>query len=216
MHVADCKDKIARSRMSARVLLVLLLVAWTLWFLLGGLFASFLVAWGLWCLLGAVFSAFLIAILVDAVFLKPPARTGKAIVLFDGVCLLCSHFVHFVIDHDPADRFRFLSLQSESAAALLAKHGIPNDLNTVVLIDEDAAHVRSTAALRVLRYLGAPYRLIFVSIVLPRPIRDAAYRLIASVRYRIFGKDDAACRRMTPAMRARMLETESQLPPKNE
>jgi predicted DCC family thiol-disulfide oxidoreductase YuxK len=163
----------------------------------------------------AIFVCCLSLIIVDVVFLRPPTRSaapGTAIILFDGVCLLCSRFVHFVIDHDAADRFRFLPLQSESAGALLAKHGIPNDLNTVVLLDEDGAHVRSTAALRVLRCLGSPYRLLFIFIGLPGPIRDAAYRLVASTRYTIFGKDENVCRRLTPATRRRMLPTDSATP----
>eukprot|EP00965_Chrysotila_dentata_P019225 639909-Pleurochrysis_carterae.AAC.3 len=36
---------------------------------------------------------------------------GHSVILFDGVCLLCSKFIHFVLDHDPAERFKFATLQ---------------------------------------------------------------------------------------------------------
>ena len=81
----------------------------------------------------------------------PALQAGHAILLFDGVCLLCNKFVHAVYDNDPAERFQFASLQSEVGLALLEQHGMKADLSTVVLIDEAGAHVRSTAALRVLR-----------------------------------------------------------------
>ena len=138
----------------------------------------------------------------------PALQAGHAILLFDGVCLLCNKFVHAVYDNDPAERFQFASLQSEVGLALLEQHGMKADLSTVVLIDEAGAHVRSTAALRVLQKCGFPFNLVgHLAILLPRPLRDLGYKMVASVRYRVFGKDDgSSCRRMTKAMRARFLD----------
>ena len=84
--------------------------------------------------------------------------------------------------------------------------GLPLDVSTVVLIDEQGAHVRSTAALRVLRHCGRPWAWMHaVFIHLPRPLRDLGYKAVASVRYRVFGRDDgeSACRLMTKALRPR-------------
>ena len=91
----------------------------------------------------------------------------------------------------------------------LKQAGLEADLSTMVLIDEAGAHVRSTAALRVLSRCGAPFSLLYALILLPRPLRDLGYSCVAAVRYRLFGKDDggSACRRMTKAMRARFLST---------
>mmetsp|Transcript_686 Transcript_686/g.1572 ORF Transcript_686/g.1572 Transcript_686/m.1572 type:complete len:165 (-) Transcript_686:546-1040(-) len=133
-------------------------------------------------------------------------QPGHAVVLFDGVCLLCSRFIHFIVDHDPSARFQFAPLQSELGTSLLDKHGLKPDLSTVVLLDERGVHVRSTAALRILLFCGFPsYLLYYMLILVPRPVRDLGYTLIAASRYRLFGKDEGVCRRMTKDMRQRFL-----------
>lgn len=129
----------------------------------------------------------------------------KAIILFDGVCNMCNASVNYVMDHDPADHFRFASLQSEVGSALAAKHGIDTArLSTIVLIEGGQAYIRSTAALRICRRLTGPMKLLWPLIILPAPLRDLGYRLIAKSRYRLFGKRDA-CRLPTEADRARFL-----------
>ena len=82
---------------------------------------------------------------------------------------------------------------------------IKSDLSTVVLVDEEGAHVRSTAALRVLRHCGRPWSLLYCCVWVPAPVRDAGYNLVAALRYRVFGKSEDACRRMTKDMRRRFL-----------
>ena len=88
---------------------------------------------------------------------------------------------------------------------MLHKVGLPLDVSTVVLVDEEGAHTRSTAALRVLARCGLPWSLLHYTMIwIPRPLRDIGYRAVASVRYRIFGRDDGEhCRRMTKALRKR-------------
>ena len=136
------------------------------------------------------------------------ARPPRPIILFDSVCLLCSAFIHFVLDHDKEGRYDFAPLQGPTAKVLLEKAGLPMDVSTVVLVDETGVHTRSTAALKVLESCGAPYsHLHTVFIHLPSPLRDAGYNAVAAVRYRLFGKDDgSSCRRMTKAMKARFKE----------
>ena len=141
--------------------------------------------------------------------LPPPAPPAtRPLILFDGVCLLCSTFVHFVLDHDEEEAIDFAALQSDYGKAALLRHGMTSDLSTMVFIDEDGAHVRSTAALRVLSRCGLPYSLIYrAAILLPRPLRDLGYKCVAAVRYRVFGQDDgSSCRRLTKTMRKRFLD----------
>lgn len=126
-------------------------------------------------------------------------------ILYDGECGFCSRAVLFVLRHDLHARFRFASLQSELGQRLLRENGAPTDLSTMVLIDEEGAHTRSTAALRVARGLRWPWSWAYVGIVVPRPIRDAAYRLVAKHRRR-FGPAVEACRMPSPNLRERMLE----------
>lgn len=130
-----------------------------------------------------------------------------AIVLFDGVCNLCNGLVQFVIRRDPAPaRFRFAALQSQAGQQLLREHGLSTvDLDTFVLIEAGVAHVRSTAALRLLKRLGLPWSLAWSFIVVPRPLRDAVYRFVARNRYRWFGVRES-CMVPKPELRSRFLE----------
>jgi predicted DCC family thiol-disulfide oxidoreductase YuxK len=127
------------------------------------------------------------------------------IVLFDGVCNLCNRAVNFVIVRDPERVFRFASLQSTVGERLLARFEInPNVTDSVVLIEEGRAYVCSTAVLRIIRRLGKLWPFVYCLIVVPRPLRDAAYLAIARRRYRWFGRREA-CRLPTPQERTRFL-----------
>ncbi len=135
------------------------------------------------------------------------SSSPPALVLFDGVCNLCNGAVNFIIDHDPEGHFRFAPLQSEAAQARLADTDRDGDLSTIVLVEDGAAYVRSTAALRIARRLTAPWPLLYLFIVVPRPLRDAVYKWIAHNRYDWFGKRDE-CRLPTPELKARFLDYE--------
>lgn len=128
--------------------------------------------------------------------------TDERIVLFDGVCNLCNGFVQFVLKRDPRGRFRFASLQSDSARQLLGPDG-PRE--TIVLLEAGKMYVRSAAALRIARGLRFPWPLLVIFAVIPRPLRDRLYDWVARNRYRWFGKRDA-CMLPTPQMRGRFLE----------
>lgn len=127
-----------------------------------------------------------------------------AIVLFDGVCNLCQASVQFIIRHDPAARFQFASLQSGVAAELLAGRGRTPDLDSVLLVEDGQVYSHSDAALRIARRLAWPWSWLYAFSVVPRPLRDAVYRLIARHRYRWFGRHDE-CWLPTPALRSRFL-----------
>ncbi|HEX8427270.1 thiol-disulfide oxidoreductase DCC family protein [Hymenobacter sp.] len=129
-----------------------------------------------------------------------------AVILFDGACNLCNGFVQFVINRDPAGRFHFTSLQSEAGRELLAQHGLPPvaEPETVILIENQQVYTHSTAALRIVRQLSGLWPWLYAAIVVPRPLRDWAYRFVARHRYQWFGHRDA-CMLPTPALRQRFL-----------
>jgi len=127
------------------------------------------------------------------------------ILLFDGVCNLCDSTVQFVIKRDPHAQFRFASLQSEKGQQLIQQYGIANDLNSFILIDQDRCYSKSSAALRVMKNIKGPWRLLYGLIIVPRPIRDAGYDLIAKNRYKWFGKKEQ-CMLPSPDIRERFLE----------
>lgn len=127
------------------------------------------------------------------------------VILFDGVCNLCNGFVQFVIAHDEKGVFRFASLQSEVATEILARHGLPtNQLSTVVLSEGDRFFTKSDAALRVAKRLSGVVSLAGVFLVLPKFVRDWGYDLVAKNRYRLFGKKES-CWLPTPDLKQRFL-----------
>ncbi len=133
-----------------------------------------------------------------------------SVILFDGVCNLCSATVLWVIKRDTRSRFRFASLQSDAARRELARTpsgaelgGLPDSL---VLIDRDGIHIRSAAAIRIARGLGFPYSLLGLGMLFPRMLRDAAYDLVARNRYRWFGRRDR-CMVPSPELAMYFLDT---------
>ena len=140
----------------------------------------------------------------------------RPIILFDGVCNLCNSAVQWVIERDEEGRFSFASLQSDAARRELATVMDAKEIDalpdSIVLLDSDGAHVRSAAALRIVRALGARFALLRLGVVLPRPIQDAIYDMIARNRYRWFGRRDT-CMTPTPDIAARFLDANEPRPP---
>jgi predicted DCC family thiol-disulfide oxidoreductase YuxK len=127
------------------------------------------------------------------------------ILLFDGVCNLCNGTVQFVIKRDVRKRFRFATLQSASGQALLRELGLSaQHFNSVILIHGETYYIKSTAALRVLKELGGFWKLCYALIIIPRPIRDLVYDMVAKTRYRVFGKRDM-CMVPEPEVRERFI-----------
>ena len=125
------------------------------------------------------------------------AEPVGAVIVFDGVCVLCNGWVGFLLRHDRAGRYRYSAMQSDVGRALLAGSGLdPDDPASFLLVEHDVGQsprisTDSDAILRVLTGLGGGWRAAQVIALVPRPIRDAAYRWLARNRYRWFGRHDA-------------------------
>ena len=138
-------------------------------------------------------------------------KTGAHIFLFDGVCGLCSKLVQFVLPKDPQGKFQFASLQSQFATELLKQYSInPKALNTFfVVADYDLPTQRvlskSDAAAFVLSNLGGAWSLFALIKYLPKPLRNWGYDLVATNRYKIFGKEDA-CQLPSESTKDRFIE----------
>jgi predicted DCC family thiol-disulfide oxidoreductase YuxK len=133
-----------------------------------------------------------------------PSEPEPVIVLFDGVCNFCNHTVSFLFARDKASVFRFASLQSDVGQELLQKHHIPTDITTIVVIEKGRAYLRSTAALRLTRYLNKGWSLCQFLLIIPRPVRDFGYTFFANNRYRWFGKSET-CPLPSAELRQRFL-----------
>jgi predicted DCC family thiol-disulfide oxidoreductase YuxK len=94
------------------------------------------------------------------------------------------------LKRDKPGLFRFAPLQSEVGQQLLKRLGVPEKVDSVVLVVGDRVYVRSDAALEIVRRLGFPWSLLAVFRVVPRPIRDVVYDWIARHRYQWFGRSE--------------------------
>src|SRR5579871_3055584 len=120
---------------------------------------------------------------------------------FDGVCNLCNNSVDWILKRDKDHLYRFGSLQGETAHRLIPEYAEEAGLSTVVLLSGEGKFVRSTAVGKVLQGLGGRHKF-WGSLILaiPRPLRDWGYKVIAKMRYRIWGRKDS-CRLPTPEER---------------
>jgi len=134
----------------------------------------------------------------------PAPDLPDGLILFDGVCLLCSAWVRFVVPRDPGARFRFVAIQDATGRGMAARLGIDAaepETNAVVL--DGRAFFKSDAALAVLRHLHG-WRWTAALRAVPRPLRDWLYDRVARNRYRLFGRAEV-CMVPTPELSTRFL-----------
>jgi len=134
--------------------------------------------------------------------LSSTAEEDSPVILFDGVCNLCTGSVQFVIERDSRRQFRFASLQSAAAERLL---GSRDQLESMVLVAGGKVYRKSTAALLIARRLDGLWPLLAAFLVIPKFLRDAVYDWIGSRRYRMFGKRDV-CWTPKPELAERFLD----------
>jgi len=129
----------------------------------------------------------------------------KDVVIFDGICNLCSHSVQFILRHEAKPEILFASLQSPPGARLLREFNFnPDEAKTFVLISGGHAYVKSTAAIRVARQFRGAWKLLAAAWVIPRPVRNYLYDMVARNRYRWFGQLEA-CMVPAPEVASRFL-----------
>ena len=131
----------------------------------------------------------------------------RILVLYDGVCRLCIAGLGFIIRNDPAARVRFAAMQSALGQELLARHNLPrDDFKSFAVLADGAVLLRSNAVLRIARELRQPWPVLAIPVrLLPRPLRDRLYDVVARNRYRWFGKRDT-CLVPTLDVAARFLD----------
>jgi predicted DCC family thiol-disulfide oxidoreductase YuxK len=128
--------------------------------------------------------------------------SNKPVIFFDGVCGLCNKFVDFLIVRDKKHIFLFAPLQGVTAKQMLPPIA---DMESVIFLETSGLSDKSTAAIRILIYLGGIWILAGIFLAVPKFIRDPIYNVIAKNRYKMFGKKES-CRIPTPEERARFLD----------
>jgi predicted DCC family thiol-disulfide oxidoreductase YuxK len=119
------------------------------------------------------------------------AMTDRVLV-FDGVCVLCSHWVAFVLRHDRRRLYKFAAMQTVTGRELLTRHGIdPDDPKSFLLLEAGRGYMDTDAIIRVLKSFGGVWQALAALLrLMPRLLRDPMYRWLARNRYRLFGRRD--------------------------
>lgn len=121
--------------------------------------------------------------------------TPTPVLFYDGECGLCNAMMRFMLKHDRRGVLRFAPLQGPTAQAFLRAHGLPTeDFDSIVFVEDlaradTAFWFRTTGALRALEEMGGVWRRAArIMRVVPASWRDAGYRVVARLRYRLFGR----------------------------
>jgi len=117
-----------------------------------------------------------------------PGSNNEKIVLYDGYCRLCSWSVRFIKRNDVRATFRYEPLQDGKYDSLIKEELERNHAGSVILINGSEVSYQSDAALKIVKHLRFPVKLLYIFYFIPRFIRDPLYRFIARNRYRWFGK----------------------------
>ena len=142
---------------------------------------------------GSDSSATMRASMSEPALLTPTAQQAP-LLLYDGDCALCSRSVKWVLARDPGGALRFAPLQGQTARPVLLRLGRDPDapdLDTVLLVLDpggpgERALERSSAAVGLLRYLGGRWRVLGSLLwLVPRPLRNLGYRLVARNRKKL-------------------------------
>lgn len=135
------------------------------------------------------------------------ATDKRPIILFDGVCNMCNGGVNFCLDWDKTGELRFAALQSEAGRALLVKSGRrPDDISSIVFVDETGSLLKSEAVLKIAKLLSLPFPVLstFASFF-PAFFRDFVYDTVAENRYNILG-ERPSCRLSDPNFNDRFVQ----------
>jgi predicted DCC family thiol-disulfide oxidoreductase YuxK len=129
------------------------------------------------------------------------------ILFYDGGCGLCHGAVRFVLKRDREGAFRFAPLEGETFTAEVPealRAALPDSL---ALKEADGRLLtRSTAVAALLRRLGGFWAFLGGLLwIIPRPLRNLGYDLVAKVRHRLFKKPEGACPLVPPELRGRLL-----------
>lgn len=139
--------------------------------------------------------------------MNPPAfvENDSKIILFDGVCNLCSAFLTFVYRLDKKAAYKFAWIQSDEGTEILQWLGMPSkDYKTIVYIENHTAYFKSTAFLIIVKHLRQPWPVLRIGYIVPKFLRDWIYDLVAKYRYKVFGKKEA-CLLPTGDLKSRFL-----------
>lgn len=135
-----------------------------------------------------------------------PQNLPDNLIVFDGVCVMCSAFAKWIVRADSSGKFSFVTAQSPLGQRLLAAHGLRvDDFDSNLVIIDGKPLIRLDGMIAVCAALGWPWRALRILWLLPQPLRDWLYERLARNRYSIFGKKES-CDISDRGVRERLIE----------
>lgn len=136
---------------------------------------------------------------------KPAFDAGQPLIMFDGVCVLCSGFVRTVVGLDRKSRFRFATAQSPLGEALFRKYGLRTDsYETNRALIDGGAFTRLDSFIAVMAELSWQWWAARSLLLLPRPLRNWLCDCVAKNRYALFGRK-ASCEGLSAELKGRLV-----------
>lgn len=112
------------------------------------------------------------------------------IILFDGECNFCNESIQFIMRREKNAHYQFASIQGDVGQELLKKFHVPENLDSLILVEDNKCYYKSSAALRICKHLKGGWSLLPSLLIIPTPLRDAFYDLVAKNRYKWFGNTE--------------------------
>ena len=123
---------------------------------------------------------------------------SPAILLYDGQCGFCTRGMAFLARRSDPSRIELVPYASERGQMYekmyIAKHctpANPNRPDSVLLLEKDRWSARSTATIRITKYMHFPWPIFMIFLLVPRFLRDPFYVIFARFRKRLPGAAQA-------------------------
>jgi len=114
-------------------------------------------------------------------------------IFYDGDCTFCNFWISFLSRLDSSQKYHYYPLSSRYALNLLA-HPLPSS-RSVIYKKGDQLYTKSEAVIRILRGLGGKYKLAVLFYIIPRPLRDWVYDMVARNRHKLGWIENSSCKR---------------------
>lgn len=122
----------------------------------------------------------------------PKFGDDAPLIIFDGVCALCSGGVQWMLARDPHGACRFAAIQETIPRALYAHYGLDADsFDTFMVLRDGKPHIKWAGLLAAARTMPAPWSWLgSAGRIVPKPIGDAIYDFVQRNRIAWFGSLD--------------------------
>ena len=119
-------------------------------------------------------------------------RSQKPIILFDGECKFCNFWIALIQRQKAKHKFNYFPLQSKEGKSLTETYSIDSSIDSVLVITNEKVFDKSSAAFKITQVLGGFWKFALVFWLIPKPVRDWLYRIVAKNRHRFF-KNRKSC-----------------------